>query len=182
MKNKLILCGSVLLTACSSGSYVTDVKTETYQEDYPVAQIQPMAASENQMTSSQADHTVGMDANTAQQKSHMSTGVKIAPPTAKQVKAAARFGFTIQIAAVGTDAKASQFASKLPQGEQPIWRNYKVVNGTKWYTVLYGDYATKTDAKSAINTLPMDIQKLKPFIKSIDAIKNSNYPGLKKLN
>lgn len=57
-----------------------------------------------------------------------------------------------------------------------------MVNGTKWFTVLYGDYATRLEAKKAISTLPTTFQNLKPFVKSIDDIKNSEYPTLNKLN
>ena len=75
-----------------------------------------------------------------------------------------------------------QFARKLPRDGEPVWENYKVVNGTKWYTVLYGDYATRADAKKAISKLPGELQDMKPFVKSIDAIKNSEFPTLNKLN
>ena len=75
-----------------------------------------------------------------------------------------RYGFTIQVVAVGSQPKVDQFARKLPREDnQPIWENYKMVNGTKWYTVLYGDYATKSDAKAAIAGLPMEFQSLNPF-------------------
>jgi septal ring-binding cell division protein DamX len=93
-----------------------------------------------------------------------------------------RFGYTIQVVAVGNREKVEQFSSKLPNNEQPIWVNYKVVNGTKWYTVLYGDYATSKKAKEAITKLPDDFNKLKPFVKSIDSIKKSDFPTLTKLN
>jgi septal ring-binding cell division protein DamX len=108
--------------------------------------------------------------------------VVITPPTAKQVAMHPRFGFTIQVVAVGTQNKVDIFAAKLPKNGQPIWENYKVVNGTKWYTVLFGDFATRSEAQKAINTLPADFRQLKPFVKSIDSIKNSEYPTLNKLN
>lgn len=107
--------------------------------------------------------------------------VKIIPPSKKQA-GIQRFGYTIQVVAVGSQAKVDQFANKLPQNGQPIWENYKVVNGTKWFSVLYGDYATNAEAQQAISTLPTQFQQLKPFVKSIDAIKNSSFPTLNKLN
>ncbi len=93
-----------------------------------------------------------------------------------------RFGYTVQVVAVGSQAKVDYFASKLPKDGQPIWENYKIVNGTKWFTVLYGDFATSTEAKKAIAQLPQEFKELQPFVKSIDAIKNSEYPTLNKLN
>jgi septal ring-binding cell division protein DamX len=93
-----------------------------------------------------------------------------------------RFGYTVQVVAVGSQSKVDSFVNQLPTTSQPVWENYKVVNGTKWFTVLYGDYATKAEAKQAIATLPKTFQNLKPFVKSIDEIKNSAYPTLNKLN
>ncbi len=196
MKNKLILCVCIALTACSSSSYVTDVKTESYREDYKTQKIEPPmlsdAKSGNQQKEMMTENSVSQKPNTpmsgneqaaepAAQKAKP-TFIKIQPPTKKQLKAAARFGYTIQVAAVATENKVMHFAAKLPQQVQPIWQNYKIVKGTKWYTVLYGDFATVSDAKAAIKTLSGELQALKPFVKSIDAIKNSNYPVLKKLN
>ncbi len=107
--------------------------------------------------------------------------IKVMPVNDKQPDTQ-QFGYTIQVAAVGSQSKANQITHKLPQDGQPIWGHYKVVNDTKWYSVLYGDYATSAEAQQAISTLPAQFQKLKPFVKSIDSIKNSPYPTLNKLN
>ena len=103
-------------------------------------------------------------------------------PTKKQQDMNQRFGYTVQVVAVGSQSKVDSFVKMLPTTSQPVWENYKMVNGTKWFTVLYGDYATRLEAKKAISTLPSTFQNLKPFVKSIDDIKNSEYPTLNKLN
>lgn len=190
MNNKLIFCTSLLLTACSSGTYVTDVKTESYREDYKAEKIQPPMATEVKPAAEESMLVKNIDVVAADTeknqfkiiKAPAAMPVKIIPPTAKQVKAAARFGFTVQVVAVGTEDKVIHYAAKLPQQVQPIWQNYKVVKGTKWYTVLFGDYATAPEAQEAIKTLSKELQVMKPFVKSIDSIKNSQYPQLKKLN
>ncbi|MHA2937346.1 SPOR domain-containing protein [Vibrio sp. RC27] len=189
MNTKFLLCASVFLTACSSGTYVTDVKTEGSIQDYNVATIEPVIAIEEAAvpslqdakneTKEKATNLFGTE-TTAEQST--ATIVDIKPPTEKQMKAAARFGYSIQVVAVSNEMEATKFASQLPQQVEPIWQNYKQVNGTNWYTVLYGDYATKSDAKLAIKDMPKNIRDLKPFVKSIDEIKNSAYPMLKKLN
>jgi septal ring-binding cell division protein DamX len=186
MNQKIILCASVLLTACSSGTYVTDVKTETFQQDYNVQTIdQPLMAEPlsigEELIIERPVNAVATP-NLGVTPKIVPTFVNTEPPVKKQAKAAARFGYSIQVAAVATEAKVRDFASRLPQNVQPIWQNYKLVNGTKWYTVLYGDYATKTEAQAAIATLSQDLRSLKPFVKSIDLIKNSDYPELQKLN
>lgn len=193
MNNKLfLLTTTFLLSACSSGTYFTDVKTESYREDYKVEKIQPVVTSQVKPAETGSILVKNVDtskANTTQSPYKLITApepkakpVKIIPPTPKQVKAAARFGFTVQVVAVGSQDKVIHYAAKLPQQVQPIWQNYKVVKGTKWYTVLFGDYATAPEAQEAIKTLSKELQSMKPFVKSIDSIKNSQYPELKKLN
>ncbi|KOO09400.1 SPOR domain-containing protein [Vibrio hepatarius] len=191
MKKIAIVGLSALLSACVSSDYVTDVSSESYREDYQAPKVvEPVVTQEGVsegITETNVQPTVvKMSPKPEKQVVKMTPSKKptvaITPPTEKQKSASARFGYTIQVVAVGSQAKVEQFARKLPQNEQPIWENYKVVNGTKWYTVLYGDYATPADAKAAIGSLPQDFQSLKPFVKSIDTIKNSDYPSLNKLN
>jgi septal ring-binding cell division protein DamX len=106
--------------------------------------------------------------------------IKILPPTEKQQSESMRFGYTIQVMAVGSSQQALSYANQLPAGN-PVWEHYKQVKGNDWHAVLYGDYATKSEAKAAIQTLPKYFRDLKPFVKSLDEIKNSNYPKLVKL-
>ncbi len=189
MKKTAIIGLTLLLSACASETYTTDVTSESFQEDYSSDAIsKPIMASENSVVEKDVTPAVvKMAPKPAEKKVVKLTPndqvkpVKIIPPSNEQ-SAIQRFGYTIQVVAVGSEDKVTQFANKLPQSEQPIWANYKVVNGTKWYSILYGDYATSAEAKQAISSLPAQFRHLKPFVKSIDAIKNSAYPSLKKLN
>ncbi|TOQ58490.1 cytochrome C biogenesis protein CcdA, partial [Vibrio parahaemolyticus] len=172
-----------------SETYITDVTSESYREDYKSDAVsKPIMASESAVVEQDVKpEVVKMTAKPEEKKVVKLTPkeqvkpVKIVPPSKKQA-GIQRFGYTIQVVAVGSQAKVDQFANKLPQNGQPIWENYKVVNGTKWFSVLYGDYATSAEAQQAISTLPTQFQQLKPFVKSIDAIKNSSFPTLNKLN
>ncbi len=198
MKKIAIVGLSALLSACVSPDYTTDVTSESYQEDYQSADtsmVQPVVSTtagpadgvEEQnveptvvaMPEEQAQPTINVQKAEPQSEPAVTT---ITAPTPKQVASNPRFGYTIQVVAVGSQAKVDRFAQKLPATGEPIWENYKVVNGTKWYTVLYGDYATRVEAERAISQLPADFQALKPFAKSIDKIKNSEFPTLNKLN
>ncbi|HHG3072828.1 TPA: SPOR domain-containing protein [Vibrio parahaemolyticus] len=189
MKKIAIIGLSVLLSACVSETYITDVTSESYREDYKSDAVsKPIMASESAVVEQDVKpEVVKMTAKPEEKKVVKLTPkervkpVKIVPPSKKQA-GIQRFGYTIQVVAVGSQAKVDQFANKLPQNGQPIWENYKVVNGTKWFSVLYGDYATSAEAQQAISTLPTQFQQLKPFVKSIDAIKNSSFPTLNKLN
>ncbi|MGF1719240.1 SPOR domain-containing protein [Vibrio kyushuensis] len=192
MKKISIVGLSVLLSACASDTYITDVTSESYKEDYKVAEVdKPVVSSEGTadgITESNVEQNVVKVSPITEEKKVVkktpeAAAVAIIPPTANQVAMNPRYGFTIQVVAVGSQTKVDEFARKLPMdSKQPVWENYKVVNGTKWYTVLYGDYASRVDAKQAIDTLPVEFRNLKPFVKSIDSIKNSEFPTLNKLN
>jgi len=190
--NKIVIVGlSALLAACSSGTYTTNVTSESHREEYNLPKIQQPVVSDNGISADITEQNVQtVNVETPPQPiekkvvkiSPKTTTVELTPPTAKQTAMHPRFGYTIQVVAVGTQSKVDQFAGKLPKDGQPIWENYKVVNGTKWYTILYGDYATHQEAEKAVSVLSADFKSLKPFVKSIDAIKNSEFPTLNKLN
>ncbi len=190
MKKTAIIGLALLLSACASQTYIQDVTSESHKEDYKQDVVsQPIMASENAVIEKDIKPTIVKVPVKPEEKKV----VKLAPKkeevkpvkvitTTKEQSVAQQFGYTIQVAAVATQAKVTQFASKLPLNSQPIWEHYKVVDNTKWYSILYGDYATVAEAQQAISTLPTQFQKLKPFVKSIDSIKKSEYPTLDKLN
>lgn len=190
MNKVAIITLSVLLSACASDNYVANVTTESHREEFKTDPIPKplMAQEENVQEATISPPVVKMEPQVEEKKvvrlspQSETKAVKIVPPTTKQKEQVQRFGYTVQVVAVGTQAKVDYFASKLPKDGQPVWENFKVVNGTKWFTVLYGDFATSSDAKKAIAALPQEFQELKPFVKSIDAIKNSDFPALNKLN
>ncbi|HAS6140982.1 TPA: SPOR domain-containing protein [Vibrio vulnificus] len=191
MKKVAIITLSVLLSACASDNYVANVTTESHREEFKIEPIpEPLMAQEETVQEvSIPQQVVKMEPQTEEKKvvklspqSETTKAVKIVPPSKKQQDKMQRFGYTVQVVAVGSQAKVDYFASKLPKDGQPIWENYKIVNGTKWFTVLYGDFATSTEAKKAIAQLPQEFKELQPFVKNIDAIKNSEYPTLNKLN
>ncbi|HAS6347051.1 TPA: SPOR domain-containing protein [Vibrio vulnificus] len=190
MKKVAIITLSVLLSACASDNYVANVTTESHREEFKIDPIpEPLMAKEETVQETTiSTPVVKMEPQVEEKKvvklspQSDTKSVKIVPPSKKQQEQLQRFGYTVQVVAVGTQAKVDYFASKLPKDGQPVWENYKVVNGTKWFTVLYGDFATSTEAKKAISALPQEFKELQPFVKSIDAIKNSEYPTLNKLN
>ena len=187
MKKIAIVGLSALLAACASENYTTDVTTESHREEFKVSPVSQPIVSQNgnvQGISEQNAAPRVIHAEVRQQPAAQkaTNTVKITPPTAKQQASHMRFGYTIQVVAVGNQNKVDRFANILPKQGQPLWENYKVVNGTKWYTVLYGDFATRTEAAKAIQSLPSELKRLKPFVKSIDSIKNSDFPTMNKLN
>ncbi|MGY0614540.1 SPOR domain-containing protein [Vibrio sp. FJH11] len=189
MKKTAIIGLTLILSACASETYITDVSSESYQEEFtPDVISKPIMTSENAVVEKDvAPKVVKMTAKPEEKRvvklspKEQVKPVKILPPSSEQ-SGIQRFGYTIQVVAVGSESKVTEFANKLPKNDQPVWENYKMVNGTKWYSILYGDYATSAEAQQAISTLPTQFRQLKPFVKSIDTIKNSAYPTLNKLN
>lgn len=190
MKKIAIVSMPLLLAACASETYITDVTSESYKEEFKTAAVEaPVVSKTESVASGVTEENVAVNVvklSPAEEKTVVKLSpaatAKVTPPTKKQMDMNQRFGYTIQVVAVGSQAKVDSFVSKLPRTSQPVWENYKVVNGTKWFTVLYGDYATRLEAKKAISTLSTEFQDLQPFVKSIDDIKNSDYPTLNKLN
>ncbi|NLS13383.1 SPOR domain-containing protein [Vibrio sp. SM6] len=191
MKKTAIISFTLLLGACSSAQYTTDVSSQSFREEFEAAPVvEPLivddVVEQNVVVTATPAVVVEQvevkETNVVQlTPATNETVVDLTPPTTAQQEQVQRFGYTIQVVALGNAAKVAPFATRLPRTAQPVWSNYKEVNGTKWYTILYGDYATTTEAKKAIATLPADIRALKPFVKSLDAIKNSPYPTLDKL-
>ena len=187
MKKFAIATLPLLLAACVSDDYVTNVTSDSYQEEYKTAKVEAPVVSQSEQTGVIEENVVNViKTQPVEQKVTQTTRAKpvavVTGPTKKQQDMNQRFGYTVQVVAVGSQTKVDSFVKMLPTTSQPVWENYKMVNGTKWFTVLYGDYATRLEAKKAISTLPTTFQNLKPFVKSIDDIKNSEYPTLNKLN
>ena len=167
MKKIAIATLPLLLAACVSENYITDVTSESYQEEYKTAQVEaPVVSKSDQMGSGVSEENVTVNVvktEPVKQEVTQTTTVKpvatVKGPSKKQ-QMNQRFGYTVQVVAVGSQSKVDSFVNQLPTTSQPVWENYKVVNGTKWFTVLYGDYATKAEAKQAIATLPKTFPKL----------------------
>ena len=183
MKKFAIVTLPLLLAACVSDDYVTNVTSDSYQEEYKTAKVEAPVVSQSEQAVVVEENVVNViRTEPVTQTAKVKPVTNVTGPTKKQQDMNQRFGYTVQVVAVGSQSKVDSFVKMLPPTSQPVWENYKMVNGTKWFTVLYGDYATRLEAKKAISKLPTTFQNLKPFVKSIDDIKNSEYPTLNKLN
>ncbi|TOO92478.1 cytochrome C biogenesis protein CcdA, partial [Vibrio parahaemolyticus] len=112
MKKIAIIGLSVLLSACVSETYITDVTSESYREDYKSDAVsKPIMASESAVVEQDVKpEVVKMTAKPEEKKVVKLTPkeqvkpVKIVPPSKKQA-GIQRFGYTIQVVAVGSQAK-----------------------------------------------------------------------------
>ncbi|MCG7495718.1 SPOR domain-containing protein [Vibrio sp. Of7-15] len=194
MKKIVTLALAAVITGCAGGSYTTQITSNSSEETYSFAQEKPVVEMEPVMETAPppvevmepiVTHTAAMPPVSKEvivkDTVPVNGGVKIMPPTKKQMVEHRRFGYTIQVMALSHDKEIKKRAQVLP-GSNPIWMNQKEVNGSPWYTILYGDFATKQQAKAAIASLPAKVRAYGPFVRSIDDIKNSAYPKMQKLN
>ncbi|WP_297480469.1 SPOR domain-containing protein [uncultured Photobacterium sp.] len=78
--------------------------------------------------------------------------------------------FTVQILALSEERNLRGYLQPIAS-DQPIWVNWKHAVGRNWYAVIYGNYATREEAKQAIQTLPANVQAQGPFVLSFAAVK-----------
>ncbi|CEO40712.1 SPOR domain-containing protein [Photobacterium kishitanii] len=78
--------------------------------------------------------------------------------------------FTVQILALSEERNLRGYLQPIT-GDQPIWVNWKHALNRNWYAVIYGNYATREEAKQAIQTLPANVQAQGPFVLSFATVK-----------
>jgi DamX protein len=82
--------------------------------------------------------------------------------------------YTIQLIGVRSEPTLLRFIaenlSSLNRQQIAYYRsNYK---SEDWFPLLYGVYASKTEARSAIDGLPENIRKQSPWIRTLAAVQN----------
>ncbi|EAR54187.1 hypothetiical DamX-related protein [Photobacterium sp. SKA34] len=78
--------------------------------------------------------------------------------------------YTVQILAISEERNLRGYLQPIT-GNEPIWVNWKRVDGRNWYAVIYGNFATKDEARQAIQSLPSSVQAQGPFPLSFATVK-----------
>lgn len=78
--------------------------------------------------------------------------------------------YTVQILALSEERNLRGYLQPIT-GNEPIWVNWKRVDGRNWYAVIYGNFATKDEARQATQSLPASVQAQGPFPQSFAAVK-----------
>jgi DamX protein len=82
--------------------------------------------------------------------------------------------FTIQILGVRSERRILDFIDNKLTSEPADIAYYKTsYKGKDWYPLLFGIYATKKEASSAIKLMPPDIQKASPWIRKMSSIQRA---------
>lgn len=79
--------------------------------------------------------------------------------------------FTIQVLALSEERDIRGYIREI-KGQDPIWVNWKHSLGNRWYAVIYGDFASKEEAKRVIDNLPPRIRQQGPFVRSFAEVQN----------
>lgn len=84
----------------------------------------------------------------------------------KELKAISEKRYILQLAAL-TNSKAAQEFLKEHDIESSARIYQTLRNGSIWYIVTFGDYASISSARGAVKTLPSSVQSLGPWAKSL---------------
>ncbi|MGF1686718.1 SPOR domain-containing protein [Photobacterium japonica] len=186
MKKIAVFAAAAILSGCATESGNTEWVTSSAQEQY---QTEPSFVFEKdplkETTTVAVVEPVVTESVVIEQVQEKETVVITAPADEKPViyKYAKKAvdGYTIQVLAGTHNRGFNQYVKRLP-AEQPVWVNEKDLNGSPWYTLLFGQYESKDAARQALKALPQDIKNFGPFIRDLRQIKTSQYPKLTQLN
>ena len=79
--------------------------------------------------------------------------------------------YTIQILGVRNEKRLQDFVEEnISSKEHNIAYYQTSYKGKDWYPLLYGVYASKTEASSAIKELPPTVQKVSPWIRRMSSV------------
>jgi DamX protein len=79
--------------------------------------------------------------------------------------------YTIQILGVRNEKRLQNFVEENIQAKERNIAYYQTrYKGKDWYPLLYGVYATKTEASSAMKELPPTVQKASPWIRRMSSV------------
>lgn len=83
--------------------------------------------------------------------------------------------YSIQISVTrATETDALEEFLQNPPGlldPEKIYVYETMIGGNRMYSVLYGDYATRTNARSMLTSLPEDLQANRPYVRRISALR-----------
>lgn len=193
MKKIAVFAVVTALAGCASDSENMQIVTSSSEESYTTEQLRSL----EQMQKAKTEQSVIALTEETVKPKPVKQVVKISPqhpeeqmakkqtpkpkkPVYKYAKAASG-GYTIQVLALSHNRGFRPYMNKLPS-DQPVWMNKKELEGLPWYTLLYGQFDTREQAKRALAALPQNVKDYGPFIRSLKEIKSSPTPKLTKLN
>ncbi|KLV05362.1 hypothetical protein ABT56_11605 [Photobacterium aquae] len=177
MKKIAVLAVAAVLAGCASDDQtqlLSSTSEMTYSDEQQEAIIGSQEAVDTDIVQTAPPSTVVEEVVTEEE---VITPVETVP----QQQAETHSGYTIQVLALSHNKGFVSYMKNLPLG-QPVWMNEKDLKGAPWYTLLYGQFATKDQARNALKALPQSVRETGPFIRSLEEISSSNSPTLTRMN
>ncbi|MBC7006578.1 SPOR domain-containing protein [Photobacterium sp. BZF1] len=174
MKKLAVLAVVTAISGCASDSGNTEIISSSTEEVF----IQEQLESE---TLAKLDETKIADTGSANQETASEVIKKAAEETPSSDVAMSQSGYSIQVLSLSHNKGFTTYMNKLPS-DKPVWKNVKTINGIPWYTLLYGQFETREQARAALDALPNNVKTYGPFIRDLDEVKASPTPKLTRLN
>lgn len=83
--------------------------------------------------------------------------------------------YTVQLASVDSDAGFAELIEQSGLSDQPHWTHITRRNGQPWHLLLWGQFATLSEASVAIQSLPTNVRAAGPWPRRIGDVLNE--PG-----
>jgi septal ring-binding cell division protein DamX len=192
MKQIFSMAALLTLTACSTGQIVTDVKVDSYQEEYDREVVEtPVMSEVEEVTLTEAPK----EEPAAEVVEAVSESAPIEEPAAVVVaeegkdpalEAAssnldAQFvGFTIQVAAFDSENRFNKYVDTIPT-INPVWKHTKLVNGKRMFAVLVGQYDTFPQAQVGAAEVSAKMGISAPYIRNVKRIIDSESPTVEQI-
>ncbi|TCK04758.1 AAA family ATPase [Marinobacterium mangrovicola] len=80
-------------------------------------------------------------------------------------------GYTLQLLGARAADSVERFIRAQPQPER-FYYFRTMYKGAPWHVVVYGQFASRESAMAAVQTLPEDLRKLRPWARSIAGVKS----------
>jgi septal ring-binding cell division protein DamX len=188
MKQIFSTAALLTLTACSTGQIVTDVKVDSYQEEYDREVVtSPVMSDVEEVTLAEAptEPEVTEAVNTEPEPEQVAA-VEPEPVVAEQVATkeaqdpelnATFVGYTIQVAAFDSQKRFNNYVETIPT-IKPVWKHTKNVNGKRMYAVLVGQYDTFLLAQKGAAEVSAQMGISAPYIRNVKRIINSDSPDV----
>ena len=170
MKKLAVLAVVAAISGCASDSGNTEIITSSTEEVFVQESLESEALAKLEDTQDSADQTTATEVIK-----------KAAEENPSSQLATSQSGYSIQVLALSHNKGFTTYMNKLPS-DKPVWTNVKNINGVPWYTLLYGQFETREQARTALDALPNDVKTYGPFIRDLDQIKASSTPKLTRLN
>ncbi len=77
--------------------------------------------------------------------------------------------YTLQLASYAERADAERFAARFPAGT-PVGIYSATKRGRRWYAVVHGSYPDYEQAAAAVETLPAQVRRMRPWVRKVSLI------------